>query len=147
MKIVRFTLALLGIALSGALTAASCRADVNVTRATLANGLQVVVVRDPLAPVVTTMLNYKAGSNEQQYDGQAHALEHMMFRGAKTLSESQLADISELLGGDNDADTQAEVTQFYFTAPSQYLDLLLRMEASRMRDASIAQKEWNIEKG
>jgi len=133
------------LALGGAANPAHAQ-GLDVTRTTLANGLQVVVVHDPLAPVVTTMLNYKAGSNEQEYDGQAHALEHMMFRGSNTLSESQLADISELLGGDNDADTEAEVTQFYFTAPSQYLDLLLRMEASRAQGLTLAPSAWNIEK-
>lgn len=147
MKMLRFLLALLAIGLGAAVTPAPSRAAVDVTRATLQNGMQVVVVRDPLAPVVTSMLNYKAGSNEQSYDGQAHALEHMMFRGSKSLSESQLSDISELLGGNYDADTQSEVTQYFFTAPSQYLDLLLRMESSRMRDALLNQKEWNIEKG
>ncbi len=127
--------------------AARAASEVNVTRATLSNGLKVVVVRDPLAPVVTALLSYKAGSNEQQYDGQAHALEHMMFRGSSTLSESQLSDISELLGGYSNADTQAETTNYFFTAPSQYLDLVLRMEASRMRGAFLSQKEWNIERG
>ena len=120
---------------------------VTVTRATLSNGLQVVVIHDPLAPVVSAVLNYRVGSNDQQYDGQAHALEHMMFRGSSTLSESQLSDISELLGGDQNADTVAELTQYYFTAPSQYLDLVLRMESSRMRGAYLSQKDWNIEKG
>lgn len=126
---------------------AASGSSLTVTRSTLANGLQVVVIHDPLAPVVSAILNYRAGSNDQHYDGQAHALEHMMFRGSPTLSESQLSDIGELLGGDEDADTQAEVTQYFFTAPSQYLDLILRMESSRMRGAYLAQKEWNIERG
>jgi zinc protease len=150
MGFIRLVCLVLAFVLAGA---AAARAEVvttpalDVTRATLSNGLQVVVVHDPLAPVVTAVLNYRVGSNEQQYDGQAHALEHMMFRGSPTLSESQLSDISELLGGDSDADTQAEITQYFFSAPSQYLDLVLRMEASRMRAAYLAQKDWNIEKG
>ena len=51
----------------------------NVTRATLANGLRVIVVRDPLAPVVTTVMNYQVGSNEALpgFPGMAHAQEHM----------------------------------------------------------------------
>src|SRR5689334_16584124 len=77
-----------------------------VTRATLKNGLQVVVVHDPLAPVVTTVLNYRVGSNEQQYPGEAHALEHMMFRGTPDISQTQLFEISQLMGGDYDADTE-----------------------------------------
>lgn len=118
-----------------------------VTRATLKNGLKVVVVRDPLAPAVTVVLNYKVGSNEQRYPGQAHALEHMMFRGSKTVSESQLSDIGELMGGDQDADTQGEMTQYFFSVPAQYLDVALRLEASRAQGLTISQKNWNIERG
>lgn len=118
-----------------------------VTRATLPNGLRIIAVRDPLAPVAMAMLNYQAGANEQSYAGQAHALEHMMFRGSATLSQSQLADIAELLGGFWDADTQSEVTQYFFMAPSQYLDLLVRMEASRARDLTLAQSDWSVERG
>jgi zinc protease len=121
--------------------------DLAVTRATLQNGLRIIVVRYPLAPVAMAMLNYQAGANEQDFAGQAHALEHMMFRGSKTVTQSQLADIAELLGGYWDADTQSEVTQYYFMAPSQYLDVLLRMEASRAKDLNLDQKDWAIERG
>ncbi len=135
------------IAFGGASRAADVPSDLSVVRATLPNGLRVIVVRDPLAPVVTAMLNYKVGSNDQSIKGQAHALEHMMFRGSSTLSQSQLADVAELLGGNWDADTQAEVTQYFFTAPSKYLDLLLRMEASRAQHLTLSQKDWAIERG
>lgn len=121
--------------------------DLSITRATLHNGLRVIVVRDPLAPVVTAMLNYRVGADEQQIAGQAHALEHMMFRGSATLSQSQLADMAELLGGNWDADTQSEVTQYFFTAPAQYLDVLLRMEATRAKGLTLSQKDWDIERG
>lgn len=122
-------------------------APATVTRATLHNGLQIVVVRDPLAPVVTAVLNYKVGSDEQRFPGQAHALEHMMFRGSNTVSESQLSDISQLLGGDDDADTQGELTQYFFSVPSQYLDVALRLEASRATGLRLSQKDWAIERG
>ncbi|MBV8067175.1 MAG: insulinase family protein, partial [Candidatus Eremiobacteraeota bacterium] len=118
-----------------------------VTRATLPNGLRVIVVHDPLAPVALAILNYRVGANEQDFAGQAHALEHMMFRGSATLSQSQIADMAELLGGWWDADTQSEVTQYFFMAPSQYLDLLVRMEASRARGLTLAQADWNVERG
>jgi zinc protease len=122
-------------------------ASLAVTRATLPNGLKVIVVRDPLAPVVSTILNYEAGSNEETIDGEAHALEHMMFRGSASLSSSQLMDTVSLTGGDFDADTEDAVTQFYFTVPSQYLDIALRLERSRATGLSLAPDQWAQERG
>ncbi|MDQ6931928.1 MAG: insulinase family protein [Candidatus Eremiobacteraeota bacterium] len=118
-----------------------------VTRATLGNGMKVIVVHDSLAPVVTTVLNYKIGSNDEAISGLAHATEHMMFRGSKTISESLFSDISQLVGGDMDADTQSTITQYYFTVPSQYLDIALRLEASRAQGLILSQKDWDIERG
>ena len=88
-------------------------AEKNIVRATLKNGLRVVIVRNALAPVVTTEVNYLAGSNEapEGFPGMAHAEEHMMFRGSPGLSASQFSTISAALGGDSNADTQQVVTQ------------------------------------
>src|SRR5579862_7069012 len=125
---------------------AASRAAAQVTRATLSNGLQVVVVHDPLAPVVTTELNYKVGSDEQWIDGLAHATEHMMFRGSSSMSSSQFMDVVGVTGGDFDADTQSTVTQYFFTVPSQYLDIALRAERSRATGLLMAQSQWERER-
>lgn len=121
-------------------------AGLTVTRATLANGLQVVVVRNPLAPVVTAVMNYKVGSDDQPIVGLAHATEHMMFRGSKTLSANALSDTANIIGGDFDADTQNQITQYYFTVPSQYLDIALRLERSRATGVLMEQSQWDVER-
>jgi zinc protease len=126
---------------------ASGDAAAGVTQATLSNGLRVIVVRNPLAPVVTAMMNYRVGSDEQWIDGLAHATEHMMFRGSATLSSSQLMETMEITGGNFDADTQPTVTQYFFTVPSQYLDIAMRAERSRATGLLMAQDQWGQERG
>ncbi len=121
----------------------------DILRATLKNGLRVVIVRNTLAPVVTTEINYIAGSNEapKGFPGTAHALEHMMFRGSKELSADQLADITAAMGGDFNADTRQTVTQYFFTVPSEDLDVALHIEAIRMKSLLATDSLWKNERG
>lgn len=121
----------------------------NVLRATLDNGLRVVVVRDTLAPMVTTQITYLAGSYEapKGYPGTAHALEHMMFRNSKGLTGAQLNEMTGKMGAQNNAFTTNDATQYFFVAPAQYLDMLLHIEATRMRGAALTDQDWNLEKG
>lgn len=125
------------------------KAGTTVLRARLANGLRVVIVRDPLSPVVTTEINYLVGSNEapRGFPGTAHALEHMMFRGSPGLSADQLADLTAEMGGRFDADTRQTVTQYFFTVPSDDLDAALHVEAIRMRRVLATQALWSQERG
>jgi zinc protease len=138
-----------GSAASVLFASAPASANDDVTRATLANGLRVVVVRDTFAPVVTTELNYLVGSNDctDAFPGMAHAQEHMMFRGSSELSADQLAAITADMGGDFDADTQPTVTQFFQTVPAEDLDVALNVEAARMHDISDSDQQWDEERG
>ncbi len=151
----RNILTVLGLAvlLACAPTTSTGRAEVGredeVLRATLENGLRVVIVRNDLAPVVTTMVNYLVGSNEapEGFPGMAHAQEHMMFRGSPGLTANQLADIIAALGGKFDADTQQTVTQYFLTLPAEDLDVALRIEAIRMRGVLDSERLWAQERG
>jgi zinc protease len=137
-----------GLALTTHLATAAEPSD-TVLRATLPNGLRVVVVPDHLAPVVTTELNYLAGSNDAPpgFPGTAHALEHMMFRGSEGLDKDQLSQLAALLGGQYNADTTETVTQYTYTVPADNLDIALKIEALRMRGLLLNQADWEKERG
>ncbi|MBW2094117.1 MAG: insulinase family protein [Deltaproteobacteria bacterium] len=120
-----------------------------VLHAVLKNGLRVVIVRNTLAPVVTTRLTYLAGSNEAPagFPGMAHAQEHMMFRGSKGLSAEQLANLTAAMGGRSNAFTRQSVTQYFFTVPADALETALRIEAIRMKDVLDTEALWSQERG
>jgi zinc protease len=123
--------------------------DGEVVRATLANGLRVIIVRNTLAPVVATAVNYLVGSDEAPagYPGTAHAQEHMMFRGSPGLSAEQLADIGSAMGGNFNANTRESLTQYLFTVPAEDIDVALHIEATRMAGVSDTEKDWGLERG
>ncbi|MGH9561659.1 MAG: M16 family metallopeptidase, partial [Terracidiphilus sp.] len=144
-----FSLLLFPISQLGLHGVVSAQENTDVLRATLPNGLRVIIVRDPLAPVATAVMNYKVGSDEAPagFPGMAHAQEHMMFRGAPNLSADQLAEITAAMGGDFDADTQNTVTQYFFTVPAEDLNVALHVEALRMSGVDDSAAEWNKERG
>jgi zinc protease len=120
-----------------------------VLRATLPNGLRVIIVRNTLAPVVATSINYLVGSDEAPagFPGTAHAQEHMMFRGSPGLTADQLADIGSVMGGSFNANTRESLTQYLFTVPAEDLDVALHIEATRMRGVLDSAKDWDQERG
>ncbi|MGZ5090980.1 MAG: M16 family metallopeptidase [Burkholderiales bacterium] len=124
-------------------------AEHGVIKATLKNGLRVIIVRNDLAPVVSTAVNYFVGADETPpgFPGTAHALEHMMFRGSPGLSATQLADIGNIIGGNFNANTQQTLTQYLYSVPADNLDIVLRIEALRMRDLTLSASSWQQERG
>lgn len=121
----------------------------DVARATLNNGLRVVVVRNTLAPVAAVQINYLVGADEAPagFPGMAHALEHMMFRGSPELSGAQLASLIAALGGASNADTQQSITQYFLTVPKEDLEIALHIEAIRMREVLDSESLWQEERG
>ena len=118
-------------------------------RATLPNGLNVIIIRNTLAPVVTVETNYLVGGNETPdgFPGMAHAQEHMAFRGCQGMSADQAAAIFALLGGDFDADTQQDITQYFNTVPSADIDVALHAQAACLRGIGDSQAQWDQERG
>ncbi len=116
-------------------------------RATLSNGMRVVLLPDALAPVVTTIVEYGVGSADDTMPGIAHATEHMLFRGTRTVSAGQFADLAARMGAQYNAQTSETTTIYFFKIPSSYLDLVLHLEADRMANATIAASAWATERG
>ncbi len=118
-------------------------------RATLPNGMRVVIIRNTLAPVVTVEANFLVGGDEtpQGFPGMAHAQEHMAFRGCAGMTADQTAAIYAQLGGENNADTQQNITQFFATVPAGDLDVTLQAQAACLRGVDNSQEEWAHERG
>jgi zinc protease len=116
---------------------------------TLANGMRVVVLEDHAAPVVQVHTWYRFGALDETpgKTGLAHALEHMMFRGTHALSSAGLDDMNSRLGADLNAQTQNELTHYYFVVPSDRTDSIIHVEADRMRNLKLDPKDWAVEKG
>ena len=129
--------------------AAAPASEANVTRATLTNGMRVVIIRNALAPVVTVEANFLVGGNETPvgFPGMAHAEEHMAFRGCTGMTADQTAAIYAQLGGQNNADTQQNITQFYATVPAADLDVALQAQETCLRGVDNTDAEWGQERG
>jgi zinc protease len=110
---------------------------------TLPNGLQVVVLPSGRAPIVTQFVIYKAGSADEVFGktGVAHFLEHMMFKGTATVGPTEFSRIVSRNGGRDNAYTTYDSTGYYQTVAPDRLELVMRMEADRMANLRITEKE------
>ena len=130
MKIAK--IALLVAALVGA--AASAHAGADISHFTLANGLEVVVVPDHRAPVVTHMIWYKVGAADETpgKSGLAHFLEHLMFKGTeKNPGDAFSRQVAEI-GGQENAFTASDYTGFFQRVPRNHLKEMMVLEADRI---------------
>ncbi len=111
---------------------------------TLANGLQVVLHEDHSTPIVNLQLWYHVGSKDEKKGrtGFAHLFEHMMFQGSKNVAREQLNSMIASVGGDSNAYTTEDATVFWETVPSQYLPLILWLEADRMATLNVDQENF-----
>ncbi|MEL6678992.1 MAG: pitrilysin family protein [Pseudomonadota bacterium] len=130
------------------LAAQAALAAENIKTFTLDNGLEVVVIEDDRAPVVTNMVWYKVGAADEPRgkSGIAHYLEHLMFKGTDELAPGEFSRIVAANGGSGNAFTSLDFTGYFQRIASDRLEIVMRMEADRMRDLVISDDDWRAER-
>jgi len=99
----------------------------------LKNGLQVLILEDHAAPVVTVQVWCKAGSRNERpgITGVSHVLEHMMFKGTKKRGPEEYSEIVQRHGGTDNAFTSNDMTAYYSVLPSSQIELAFDLEGDR----------------
>lgn len=143
-----------------ALAASPALAASKIADVTLANGLELVVIPDHRAPVVTHMIWYKVGAADETpgKSGLAHFLEHLMFKGTAKNPTGHFSRVVALLGGQENAFTSNDYTAFYQRVPSDQLKTVMEFEADRMtglqltdavvlpeREVILEERNWRID--
>lgn len=108
----------------------------------LKNGLRILLVEDHSAPVISLALNYDVGSRNEKKGrtGFAHLFEHMMFQGSENVGKSEHFILIDTNGGQMNGTTNEERTLYFETLPANQLDLLLFLEADRMKGLDISKE-------
>lgn len=120
----------------------------NAFTATLENGMEVVVIPNHRAPVVTHMVWYKAGAADELpgKSGAAHFLEHLMFKGSESLAPGEFSKKIRALGGNDNAFTSHDYTAYFQSIAAEHLEAVMRMEAGRMRTINAPVSEVDSER-
>jgi zinc protease len=127
-------LAALVVAGSAVASVAASAGGPQVSHFTLANGLEVVVIPDHRAPVVTHMVWYRVGSADETpgKSGLAHFLEHLMFKGTEKNPAGRFSQVVATIGGQENAFTSADYTAYFQRVPRDQLKQMMTFEADRM---------------
>lgn len=144
--IVPFLFALLASAIAaGASGAAGAQGAVQERK--LANGLRVLVKEDHRAPTVLHMVWYRAGSMDEVSgtSGVAHVLEHMMFKGTRTVKNGEFSRRVAAAGGRENAFTNRDYTAYFQQVPKVALPQMLQLEADRMSKLLVSAEEFSRE--
>ena len=120
----------------------------NVHRKTLANGMEVVVIPDHRAPVVTHMVWYRVGAADEPSGktGLAHFFEHLMFKGTERIAPGAFSRIIERHGGEDNAFTGPDYTAYFQRIAKEHLPLVMEMEADRMRNLRLTEEMVRTER-
>jgi zinc protease len=119
---------------------------INYKRFTLDNGLRVLIHEDRSTPLVALNVLYDVGSRDEdpEMTGLAHLFEHLMFGGSVNIPEYDTP--LQMVGGENNAFTNNDITNYYLTIPSENIETGFWLESDRMLELDFSQKNLDIQK-
>jgi predicted Zn-dependent peptidase len=119
---------------------------INYKRFSLENGLRVLVHEDKSTPLVAMNILYDVGSRDEDpaMTGLAHLFEHLMFGGSKNIPDFDTP--LQLVGGENNAFTNNDITNYYLTIPSENIETAFWLESDRMLELDFSQKNLDTQK-
>ena len=125
--------------------------DQGIEEYRLENGMKVVLVPQPVAPVVALMVLYHVGSRNEAvgHTGATHLLEHMMFKGTPTFHSNrgtQIGAVLKRIGAHFNATTWYDRTNYFEAVPKEHLELVIQLEADRMRNSLIRDEDREAER-
>jgi len=119
---------------------------INYSRFTLDNGLKVLVHEDRSTPLVAMNILYDVGSRDEdpEMTGLAHLFEHLMFGGSVNVPDYDLP--LQMVGGDNNAFTNSDITNYYLTSPADNIETGFWLESDRMLELDFSQKNLDTQR-
>ena len=124
-------------------------ANPNVSHYELDNGLELVVITDRRAPVVTHMVWYRVGSADEDYgkSGLAHYVEHLMFKeGTTNHSAGEFSELISSVGGEQNGFTSYDYTGYYQRVTPDLLEQIMTYESDRMHNLEISESAFETER-
>ncbi len=119
---------------------------VNFERFVLDNGLRVIIHQDKTTPIVAVNILYNVGARDEHPDqtGFAHLFEHLMFEGSANVAEYD--NELQMAGGENNAFTNNDITNYYLTIPKHNLETALWLESDRMLELAFSEEKLRVQK-
>jgi zinc protease len=119
---------------------------IDFERFELTNGLKVIVHKDTSTPIVAVNVLYNVGSRDEhpEHTGFAHLFEHLMFGGSKNIPKYD--EPLQRVGGENNAFTSSDITNFYLSLPKQNLETAFWLESDRMMELAFSKKSLDVQR-
>jgi zinc protease len=119
-----------------------------VSETTLSNGLKVILLENPKAPLVTFQVWYRVGSRNEAWEktGLSHMLEHMMFKGTEKIGPEEFSRVIQENGGNNNAFTSRDYTAYYETLSSDRVQVAMDLESDRMQNLLLQEEDFRTER-